>query len=218
MGFFKSVKRGAIGLGLIGALAGSQYGSVPEAYQEVLKAEIQQNKNNIDYVKDNRKDYGKDLYKVRLKELQEAYSEAKDNLEDYQKMEFEDKRKKAFSDIGNYGLTIKNLEIGMPNSRKRLEGTGKGAVIGLAAGSVLGGGLSIRGEIKKRREKKNLEKRLSVFLSLIAGGIGASMVFSNFSGVVTGNVIKTGAYQSSGILGIVLLIAGCVGTYFYFKN
>lgn len=218
MGFIKSVKRGAIGLGLVGALAGSQYGSIPEAYQEVLKAEIQQNKNNIDYVKDNRKDYDKEVYRARLKELQEAYSEAKDNLKDYQKMEFDEKRKKAFSDVGNYGLTIKNLEIGIPNSRKRLEGTGKGAVIGLAAGSILGGGLSIRGGIKKRREKKNLEKRLSIFLGLILGGIGASMVFSNFSGVVTGNVIKTGSYQVSGILGILFLIIGCVGTYFYFKE
>ena len=40
MGLLKSLKRGVVIGGLIGTLVGSQYGSVREAYQDVLKTNI----------------------------------------------------------------------------------------------------------------------------------------------------------------------------------
>jgi hypothetical protein len=94
----------------------------------------------------------------------------------------------------------------------------KGEMYGAKAGVVLLLGNSIRRGLKKRKNKKNLERRLSIFLGLLAGGIGLSITFSNFSGIVTGNVINNSNYSSSGIIGILLLIAGCIGAYFYFKE
>jgi len=222
--------------GLVGALAGSQYGSVREAYEEVLEADIKQKEVVIDYIKDNRKKYAdKETYKATLEEIQGEYSAAKEKLAKYESLEDGDQKKEALTDFKNYGLTIKNLEVGLnPDSFK---GAKKGAVAGAVGGVVL---LSAAGAMRRKKKKenkydrrsglgkeemkqrsrynKNLERRLSVFLSLLVGGVGLSLVFPNFSGIVTGNVIRSEAYSTSGILGIVFLVVGCVGTYFYFKE
>jgi hypothetical protein len=131
-------------------------------------------------------------------------------------MEDSEQKKEALGDIKNYGLTLKELDFGL--SKDSAKGAKKGGMYGAGAGVVLLGGASIRRGLKRRKSKKNLEQRLSIFLGLLAGGIGLSLTFSNFSGVVTGNVIRNANYSSSGIIGIILLIAGCIGTYFYFKE
>jgi hypothetical protein len=217
MGILKSVKRGFIYGGLIGALAGSQFPSIPQAYKEVLEADIKQKEFLIDHIKDNKDKYlDRDTYRATLDEVRSDYNEAKDKLKGYDSLDRDDQKKEALKDIGNYGMTLKEMDFGL--SKQSGKGAKKGAIAGASTGVLLLGGLSVRGAVRKRKEKKSLEKRLSVFLSLIAGGIGVSMVFSNFSGVVTGNVIQTGAYQTSGLFGIFLLVVGCVGSYFYFKN
>jgi uncharacterized membrane protein len=70
---------------------------------------------------------------------------------------------------------------------------------------------------KKKAKAKTLEGKLEVFLGLLAGGFGASLVVSNFQNTITGNVIG-GVASSGGILGILLVLVGVAGTYFYFKN
>lgn len=128
-----------------------------------------------------------------------------------------EKRKEALLDIKNYGMTygeLKDSGVNIGNAKP----AAKGGMYGAGTGVILLLGNSIRRGLKKRKNKKNLERRLSIFLGLLAGGIGLSITFSNFSGIVTGNVINNSNYSSPGIIGILLLIAGCIGAYFYFKE
>ena len=113
MGFIKKTMYGAIAGGLLGALAGSQYGSVREAYQEVLETQKEGAKIEMDYVKKHKKDFDKDTYHTRLEEVQRAYQEADDELESYKEMEGGAQKKKALTDVGNYGMTIKEFELGL---------------------------------------------------------------------------------------------------------
>ncbi len=218
MSFFKNVKKGVIYGGLVGALAGSQYGSVREAYEEVLEADIKQKETVLDYFKDSKDDFvDRETYKAKIEEIKEEYDAAKEKLEEYEQMDDSGQKKEALTDVKNYGLTFEQMEIGL--NKDSAKGAKKGAAAGAIGGTVLLVGTGAMRKRKKRlKEKRNLESRLSIFFGLLAGGVGLSLVFSNFSGVVTGNVIKSGSYQTSGIIGIVLLVAGCVGSYFYFKE
>lgn len=62
--------------------------------------------------------------------------------------------------------------------------------------------------------KSNLEKKVTVFLGLLAGGAGLAMVSTRF----TGNVISSSAQSSSNLIGVLLLVLGLVGAFFYFRK
>ncbi len=217
MGILRSLKRGIIIGGLVGALAGSQYGSVRDAYQDVLKADIDQKEAIIDYIKDHKDNYAdKKAYLFALEGVKNEYNSSKEKLKEYNNLPDEQKTKKALKDVGNYGLTIKNLEFGLPSSKKNWEGAGKGAIGGAVGGGVLLAGLSARRAIRKK-SNKNLEKRVSIFLGLLVGGVGLYLTSSNVLGKITGNVVGN-VINVEGIVGILMLLVGIFCSYEYFKE
>jgi len=62
---------------------------------------------------------------------------------------------------------------------------------------------------------KDLASKLGVFLGLILGGAGLGMVTGNFTGFAISN--STTNSTAPGLAGIVFLVIGLVGSFFYFK-
>jgi len=62
-------------------------------------------------------------------------------------------------------------------------------------------------------KETGLVKKLGIFLGLLAGGFGLSMFSLNLTGNVAGSLA-----QPKSIVGIILLILGVVGSFFYFKR
>jgi len=219
MGLFKKLKKGIIYGGLIGALVGSQYGSISEAYTKVLDADIAQKEAVIDYVRDNKKDFqNKKEYKLRLDKVASEKKEAEERLKNYKSLNEGEQRKEALKDIKHYGLTIENITFDVPNNKQELSGLATGGAYGAGAGAtgaILLSALGYRKRKLKEKEGKNagLEKRIAIFLGLICGGVG----ISSFSFNLTGNIIAD-SFHIQNLFGLTCLLIGIVGTYFYFKK
>lgn len=65
-----------------------------------------------------------------------------------------------------------------------------------------------------QKKRGTLEGKVGIFIALLAGGIGLGMVSSN----ITGNVISNSTQTNSSLIGVVLLVIGLVGAFFYFKK
>jgi hypothetical protein len=130
----KNIKRGIFLGGMVGALVGSQYGSASKAYQEVLKTDKNEKELVIKTVKKNRVHYlDKATYKLILDGAKDEYLAADSALDSYNSLSSDEKRKEARSDIGNYGLTLKEMKSGgfkLPTSSEAIGKTGKGAGYG----------------------------------------------------------------------------------------
>ncbi len=215
MSVFKNLKRGFVGGALIGALIGSQYGSVREAYEKVLDSNVDEKKIIMDYIKQNKKDYAdRNAFNKKYEEAREEYMEAKEELKEYKSLSEDEKKSRAFKDIKNYGVTAKNIEFGLPSSKSRWKGAGKGAVPGGISGVVLAGAATARNVSKNRKKKKakGLESKFFIFLGLLMGGFGLNLISSNITGNFISNLI-----QFQGILGLCFILVGIVSAYFYFK-
>ena len=73
--------------------------------------------------------------------------------------------------------------------------------------------------IERNSEKsktKDLTQKLSIFLGLLAGGFGIGLVSLKSS--FTGNVVGGSNAFSASSIGVILVIAGLIGAFFYFKK
>ena len=64
------------------------------------------------------------------------------------------------------------------------------------------------------KEGGSLEKRVGIFIALLAGGIGLGMI----SLPATGNVISNSIQTNSSLIGVILFFVGLVGAFLYFKK
>lgn len=65
-------------------------------------------------------------------------------------------------------------------------------------------------------QSTGLEDKIAVFLSLLIGGFGVGIIFSEAG--ATGNIIGNSGTSLLGIGGIIFVIIGLIGAYFYFKK
>jgi hypothetical protein len=216
MGVIKKLAYLSLAGALAGGVVGSQHDSIPEAYKYILEKDYNGKvERTLDYLKD-----GYESGKIYAPEFKKEYGKlnnetekAKEKLEKYEKLPEGKQTVRAITDIKNFGLTFKEADFDIPKNKGDWQETGKGATRGAGAGA----GLGILASILGRRKKKNLESKFSIFLGVLLGGVGISMISSNLSNNITGNVIGN-LSQTSGIVGIILLLTGILGTYFYFRK
>lgn len=216
MGFGRKLLYTALVFGALGGVAGTQEGTVPKAYEKALKYNIEDTREEYNDAKNKDKKYfsvDKD-YERYLADKEKNYFNAKKDFEKYENASDLKKKAIAWSDVKKYEDTFKKYYKGnvVPKGKDGWEDTKKGA----ATGAGVGAGLAIASAIRKRR-RRNISNKFFVFLGLLCGGAGISIITSNFSGDITGNVIGSSSNPLS-IIGIVLLFVGIAGTYLHFRK